>query len=81
MYALRKRYNDFKGSQMAMNEFLRKDRHPELASTRNMALPVGIKLAHELRTLSIKKHVSVTGIIVTLARISVSNVLKHDMNT
>ena len=81
MYALRKRYNDFKGSQMAMNESLREGRHPELASTRNMALPAGIKLAHELRTLSIKKHGPVTGIIVTLARISVSNVLKHDMNT
>ena len=77
----KKRYNDFKGSQMAMNESLREGRHPELASTRNMALPAGIKLAHELRTLSIKKHGPVTGIIVTLARISVSNVLKHDMNT
>ena len=81
MYALRKRYNDFKGSQMAMNESLREGRHPELASTWNMALPAGIKLAHELRTLSIKKHGPVTGIIVTLARISVSNILKHDMNT
>ena len=81
MYALRKRYNDFKGSQMAMNESLREDRHPELASTRNMALPAGIKLAHELRTLSIKKYDPVTDIIVTLARISVSNILKQDMNT
>ena len=81
MYALRKRYNDFKDSQMAMNESLREDRHLKLASTRNMALPAGIKLAHELRTLSIKKYGPVMGIIVTLARMSVSNVLKHDMNT
>ena len=57
MYVLRKkRYKDFKGSQIAMNEFLWKDRHPELTSTWNMALPVGIKLTHESRTLSIKKH-------------------------
>ena len=81
MYALRKRYNDFKGSQIAMNESLREGRHPELASTRNMALPADIKLAHELRTLSIKKYGPVTGIIMTLAQISVSNILKHDMNT
>ena len=81
MYALKKKYNDFKGSQMAMNEFLREGRYPELASTRNMALPAGIKLAYELKTLSIKKHDPVTGIIVTLARISVSNILKYDMNT
>ena len=43
-----------------------------------MALPAGIKLAHELRTLSIKKHDPVMGIIVTLARISESNVLKYE---
>ena len=66
---------------MAMNEFLREGRYPELASTRNMALPAGIKLAHELRTLSIKKYGHITGIIVTLARMSVSSVFKHDMNT
>ena len=47
MYVLRKMYEDFKGSQIAINESLRKDRHPELASTRNMALPAGIKLAHD----------------------------------
>ena len=65
---------------MAMNESLQEGRRPELASIRNIALPAGIKLAHELRTLSIKKHGPVTDIIVTLARISVSNILKHDMN-
>ena len=80
MYALRKRYNDFKGSQMAMNESVRKGRHPKLASTWNMAPPTGIKLAHETRILSIKKHDPVTDIIVILARISESNILKLDMN-
>ena len=68
MYVLRKIYKDFKGSQIATNEFLRKGRHPELASTRNMTLSVGIKLSHELRTLSIKKHDPVMGIIVILDR-------------
>ena len=67
MYVLRKRYKDFKGSQIAMNESFQKGRHLELASTRNMILPAGIKLAHELRTLSIKKYDPVMGIIVTLA--------------
>ena len=55
-YVLRKWSKDFKGSQISMNEFLQKDRHSELASTQNMTLPVGIKLAYELKTLSIKKH-------------------------
>ena len=67
IYILRKRCKNFKGSQIAMNEFFREGRHPELASTRNMALPAGIKLAYELRTLLIKKHDPVTGIIVILA--------------
>ena len=66
---------------MAMNEFFREDRHSELVSIRNMILPAGIKLTHELRTLSIKKYGPVTGIIMILARMSVSNILKHDMNT
>ena len=79
-YVLRKRYKDFKGFQIAMNESLRKGRHLELASTRNMTPPTGIKLAHKIRTLSIKKHDPVMGIIVILARISVSNILKHYMN-
>ena len=64
-----------------MNESLRKGRHSKLASTRNKTLTVGIKLAHELRTLSIKKHSPVIGIILILARISESNILKLDMNT
>ena len=63
-----------------MNESLQEVRHLELASTQNMALSVDIKLVHETRTLSIKKHGPVIGIIVTLARISVSNILKHVMN-
>ena len=50
-----------------MNESLRKDRHLELASTRNMTPPTGIKLAHETRTLSIKKHSPITDIIMILA--------------
>ena len=80
-YVLRKRYKDFKYSQIAMNESFWEGRHPELASTWNMALPVSIKLAHETRTLSIKKYDPVTGIIVTLSWISGSNILKLDMNT
>ena len=80
MYVLRKRYKDFKDSQIVMNESLQKNRHLELASTRNMIPSVDIKLAHKIRTLSIKKHDPVTGIIVTLARISVSNILVYDMN-
>ena len=47
MYVLRKRYKDFKNSQIDMNEFFRKGRHPELASIKTQALPVGIKLAYE----------------------------------
>ena len=66
---------------MAMNESLQEGRRPELASIRNIALPAGIKLTHELRTLSIKKYDPVMGIIVILARISESNILKHDINT
>ena len=64
-----------------MNEFLQKRQHPEIVSTRNIVLPTSIKLVHEIRTLSIKKHNPVMGIIVTLTRISVSNILKHDTNT
>ena len=67
MYILRKRCKDFKSSQIAMNKFLWKDRHPELASTQNIAPPTGIKLAYEIRTLAIKKYGPVTGIIVILA--------------
>ena len=81
MYVLRKRYKNFKVSQIAMNEFLLEGRQSELASTQNMVLPMGIKLAHEIRTLSIKKHDPVIGIIVTLVRMSRSNVSKFDMNT
>ena len=81
MYILRKRYKDFKDSQIAMNESLRKDRHPELTSTRNITPPMDIKLAYEIKTLSIKKYGHVTSIIVTLARISLSNILKYDTNT
>ena len=80
MYVLRKRYKDFKGSQIAMNESVQEGRYSELASTQNMIPPTGIKLAHEIKTLSIKKHDTVTGIIVTLVRISVSNIFKHDTN-
>ena len=80
MYVLRKRYKDFKNSQITMNESLQKDRHPELASTRNMAPPTGIKLAYEIRILSIKKYSPVMDIIVILARMSVSNILKYDTN-
>ena len=67
MYVLRKRYKDFKSSQIAMNESLRKGRHLELVSIRNMAPPTDIKLAYETRTLSIKKYYPVTDIIVILA--------------
>ena len=46
MYILRKKYKDFKGSQIAINESPQKSRHPELASIRTQALPVGIKLVY-----------------------------------
>ena len=67
MYILEKRYQDIKGSQIAMNEFLWEGRHPKLASIRNMASSMGIKLAYETKILSTKKHDPVIGIIVTLA--------------
>ena len=79
-YVLRKKYKDFKGSQIAMNESLWEGRYLKLASTRNMTLPTDIKLAYEIRTLSIKKYDPVMGIIVILTRISVSNILKYDTN-
>ena len=46
----KKRYKDFKGSQIAMNEFLWEGRHQELASIRTQALPAGIKLAYKILT-------------------------------
>ena len=67
MCVSRKRNNDFKGSQIAINESLWEDRHPELTSIRNMAPLMGIKLAYEARILLIKKYGPVTGIIMTLA--------------
>ena len=48
MYVLRKIYEDFKDSQIAINESLREDRYMELASIRTQALLVVIKLAYEI---------------------------------
>ena len=62
----KKKYKDFKSFKIIMNEFLWEGRHPKLASIRNMAPPTDIKLAHKIRTLSIKKYDPITGIIVIL---------------
>ena len=76
VYVYLKKNKDFKDSQIAMNESLWEGRYMKLASIRNMAPPIGIKLVHETRTLSIKKYGPITDIIATLAQMFVSNILK-----
>ena len=63
MYILRKK---IKGFEIAMNNFFQKSPYLELASTKNMAPPMGTKLIYETRIPSIKKYDPIMGIIVTL---------------